>query len=294
MDPVSWSCYINVHQAIPRGLGNKLDARLMHMPATSERDKPVAPFIKPRSSHDGMGVLIGLQLKLPASSSVWVYTLWFGERPMESIPPNRISGERDRPQIVGRDKSNVSVRTRVPSDALCAELVQSPRNFAGEGKGREEGKVWTPNFPLDGGVACGGPWARRYGSHHGTFVCSVETVETARVGQDEMRCLRQPSIASAMVGRRTKSVCPARPWTHRMDSARPPSEATDKGLGCKGARELVQDEDQMHRRGPRVGYGVEADYAKHARPKVASASGACKIACRRYACMPFHTDIKAC
>ncbi|EMD90583.1 hypothetical protein COCHEDRAFT_1205060 [Bipolaris maydis C5] len=31
---------------------------------------------------------------------------------------------------------------------------------------------------------------------------------------------------------------------HGRASARPPSEATDKGLGCKGARELVQDEDQ--------------------------------------------------
>lgn len=30
-----------------------------------------------------------------------------------------------------------------------------------------------------------------------------------------------------------------------MDSARPPNEATDKGLGCKGARDLVQDEDQV-------------------------------------------------
>lgn len=30
-----------------------------------------------------------------------------------------------------------------------------------------------------------------------------------------------------------------------MDSARPSNEATDKGLGCKGARDLVQDEDQV-------------------------------------------------
>ncbi|ENI09207.1 hypothetical protein COCC4DRAFT_56729 [Bipolaris maydis ATCC 48331] len=249
MDPVSWSCYINVHQAIPRGLGNKLDARLCYVGAL-QKGQVVDAYASDVGKRQAERKDTSCSEKPPQHLREYTF------RTISVCFDLQCQSECQDGAFIGClfdsiQDGLVDLQVRCDLHCMCTHL----------GRGREEGKVWTPNFPLDGGVACGGPWARR------------------------------PSIASAMVGRRTKSVCPARPWTHRMDSARPPSEATDKGLGCKGARELVQDEDQVWQNGASAADRQKLEWPGGA---VASASGACKIACRRYACMPFHTDIKAC